>query len=325
MKRTLIVAAIATLSSSAALAQSVSIYGVLDASYGKSVVDDALKLKADFHSGGDDGSSQGNSTTRVGIKGSTDVGSGFKANFKFETGGITSDGQVNPGGAFFNRQAWVGLSGGFGEVRMGRQDSVPFQTGIDFDFNGACNALSSGGLAGAAPWLRGRQSRSLQYITPAMGGIKVQAGFVPKGNVAGAKDTLSAGVTYSTGPLSVAASGESKRTSAGTDFTAVMASFDLKVVKLAASYADGGKTAKGGSGKGFTAGISAPVAGFTFGAMYAKNSDTKGSAYEVFVNKEVLKSTYAYAEFGSADKKAMTALGLPDKGTGFAVGVIYVF
>jgi predicted porin len=321
MNKTLIVAAISALAAGGALAQSsYSIYGLIDASYGKAIVDDSLKIKSDFHSGGDDGSGQGNSTTRVGLKGSSDVGSGIKANFKFETGGITSNGEVNPGGYFFNRAAWAGLSGAFGEVRLGRQDSVPFQTGIDFDLNGASNGISSGGYANAAPWLRGRQSRSLQYISPTVGGVKAQIGFVPKGNVAGAKDTLSAAVTYSTGPLSLAATAESKRTTTGTNFAAIMGSYDFKVVKLTASYADGGKDAKG-----VNLGISAPVAGYTFGALYAKNSDTKGSAYELFVNKEVLKNTYAYAEVGGADKKAMTALGLPNKGTGYAVGVIFVF
>jgi predicted porin len=73
-----------------------TIYGLLDASYGKSLRGDSAGEKADFHSGGDNGSGEGNSTSRVGIKGSTDVGSGLKANFKLETGGITSSGEVNP-------------------------------------------------------------------------------------------------------------------------------------------------------------------------------------------------------------------------------------
>ena len=109
MKKSLVFAAVALLAG-AAQAQ-VAVYGLIDMSYGKSVVSDNLGQKADFHSGGDNGSGEGNSTTRLGVKGSTDVGSGLKANFKLETGGITSDGEVQPGGAFFNRQAWAGLSG----------------------------------------------------------------------------------------------------------------------------------------------------------------------------------------------------------------------
>lgn len=161
MKKTVISAAILMASAGAAQAQ-LSLYGLIDASYGKSLYSDIMGLKADFHSGGDNGSSEGNSTTRVGIKGAVDVGSGVKANFRFETGGITSDGEVNPGGAFFNRQAWFGFSGSFGEVRLGRQDSVSFQTMIDYDFNGASNGVSALGYTAVGPWLPGRQSRSLQ-------------------------------------------------------------------------------------------------------------------------------------------------------------------
>ncbi|MDP3037825.1 MAG: porin, partial [Rhodocyclaceae bacterium] len=68
-----------------------AVYGLVDISYGKNIADDAANKSARLHSGGDDGSSQGNSTTRVGLKGSTDIGSGLKANFKLETAGIDRD------------------------------------------------------------------------------------------------------------------------------------------------------------------------------------------------------------------------------------------
>ena len=308
MKRTLIALAVTMLSAGAAQAQ-FNLYGLIDLSYGKA--DPAAK--ADFHSGGDDGSGQGNSTTRVGIKGSTEVAKGIKANFKFETGGITMSGEVNPGGAFFNRQAWGGFSGDFGEVRLGRQDSVSFQTMIDFDFNGAANTVSALGLTGVGPWLPGRQSRSLQYISPTMGGLKVQLGVVPEGNQKGTKTVMSAGVTYTAGGLNVAVSGQSKETNKSENFASVAGSYDLGVVKVMASYADGGKNAKG-----VGIGAVAPIAGVNLGFIVGKNSDTKVGAYEVFVNSEVFKNTYAYADFGRVDKGSL-------KGNRYAVGAIYVF
>ena len=315
MNRTLIAAAVMTLAAGAAQAQ-LSIYGLIDLSYGKSIASDAAGDKADFHSGGDNGSGEGNSTTRVGLKGSTDVGSGFKANFNLETGGITSNGEVNPGGAFFNRQAWAGLSGSFGEFRLGRQDSVAFQTMAPYDFNGASNGIASGGYAAVATWLPGRQSRSLQYISPDMSGVKFHLGYVPEGNVVNGKNTFSAAVTYAAGPLSVSATGETKRVTGGEDFVSVAGSYDFGVAKLMLGYADGGKDVKGVS-----AGFVAPVAGFNIGAMLGKNSDTKTLAYEIFVNKEVLKGTYAYAEFGRSDKNTATSI----KGEGYAIGLIYTF
>lgn len=292
-----------------------TVYGLIDASYGKSVDDDVANRKADFHSGGDNGNGEGNSTTRVGLKGSYDVGSGMKANFKFETNGIQSDGHI--AAPFLNRAAWFGISGGFGELRLGRQDSIPFQTLVGFDVNGASNGLSSQQWSGMGQWiLRGRQSRSLQYISPTMGGVKVQVGFVPEGNVAGDKATASGALSYAAGPLAAAATFESKRTDTGSNYAAIAGSYDFGVLKIAAGYGDGGTDKKG-----LTLGVVAPVAGFNIGAQYAKNTDTKGSACELFVNKEFLKNTYGYAEIGRADKDSI----LGAAGTGFAVGVIYAF
>lgn len=307
MKKSLVFAAVALLAG-AAQAQ-VSVYGLLDASYGKSIALDAAGKKADFNSGGD---GEGNSVSRFGIKGSTDVGSGLKANFKLESGGITSDGNI--AGAVFGRQAWLGLSGAFGEVRLGRQDSVPFQVMAGYDFNGVSNGVSAMGYANAATWGRDRQSRSLQYLSPNFGGVTLQAGFVPEGNTVGGKNTFSLGATFATGPVSVSAAYESKRVDGGSDFASVSASYDLGVVKLAAGYADGGDNAKG-----VNLAVVAPIAGFNVGAILARNSDTKGKAVELFVNKEVLKNTYAYFEAGRADKKT----GLD--ATGYALGVIYTF
>ncbi len=347
MKKTVISAAILLASAGAAQAQ-LSIYGLIDASYGKSLLGDVfLGEKADFHSGGDNGSSEGNSTTRVGIKGAVDVGTGVKANFRFETGGITSEGDVNPGGAFFNRQAWFGFSGGFGEVRLGRQDSVSFQTMIDYDFNGASNGVSALGYTLTGPWLPGRQSRSLQYISPNMGGFTAHLGLVPKGNRGtGAKSVFSAGVKYGSGPLSVAASVQTKDSSDGENFMSVAGSYDFKVAKVMLGYSNGGdfdpvKSAAAnapiGTGQGISAGFVAPIGNVNVGLLVAQNTDDelKLRGVEFFVNSEVFKNTYAYFEVGNwkTSKNANplapvfgTNPALAKRsGTGFAAGVIFTF
>lgn len=307
----------------------VTVYGLIDMSYGKNE-NVSPTQKADFHSGGDDGNSQGNSTTRFGIKGSTDIGSGVKGNFKLESNGITSDGAVN--NPFFGRQAWIGGSGSFGEVRLGRQDSVPFQTMIDFDFNGAANAASALGNSLIAPWMapRGRQSRSLQYISPNYGGLTVQAGFQPEDHTnLATKANVSVGVKYVTGPLAVAGAVETKRTDTGKDFMSVAVSYDLKVVKLMGSYASSGAVdvttpANGGSGKGLGFGVVAPVAGFNIGAHVGKNTDdnNKLTAVELFANREIFKNTYAYLDLGRLENKTPTP---SVKNNVYALGVIYVF
>jgi predicted porin len=335
MKKTLISAALALGFVGAAQAQ-MTLYGLIDMSYGKSLFSEAFvgSTKADFHSGGDNGSSEGNSTTRVGIKGSTEVAKGIKANFKFETGGITSNGTVNEDpftgqtGAFFNRQAWAGFSGEFGEVRLGRQDSVSFQQMIDFDFNGASNGVSAGGYSGVGVWLPGRQSRSLQYITPGMGGFGAQIGFQPKGNGGpGAVNVFSAGAKYASGPLAVGATLETKRVSGGKGFSSVAGSYDFGLAKVMLGYANGGKIADGGSGDGLTVGFNVPVAGWNIGAHVSNNRD-KGAeivSTEVWVNTELFKGTYLYAEAGNWKSDQITIANGKKKANAYAVGVIWTF
>ncbi len=320
MKKVLAVAALLGLAG-AAQAQ-VTIYGLIDMSVGQNEY--LGEKNAQIHTGGDDGSSQGNSTTRIGFKGTTVVAPGVKANFQLETNGITSNGDIPA--PTFNRQAWAGFSGSLGEVRVGKQDSVAFQTMIGFDFNGAANAASAQGVSGAGTFFGaagpgGRRERSLQYISNDLGGLKIQAGMQLKGDTVpgplGAKDSFAIGVTYTAGPLAVAYTGESKRFEAGADFNAVAGSYDLGVAKIMLGYADGGVGAKGA-----TIGVTAPIAGFNVGGIFTKNNDTQRMATELFVNKEIFKGTYAYFDYGNADKFGPTAS--ESKNT-YALGVIYTF
>ena len=319
-------AAIALAFAGAAQAQ-VAIYGLVDMSVGKNEIVDGKTAKTDIHSGGDDGQSQGNSTTRIGVKGSFDVDKDVKANFKFETNGITSNGEVN-GPAFFNRQAWLGFSHAkMGEVRVGRQDSIPFQVMGQFDFNGQSNGATSA-YSNVGVWATGRQSRSLQYISPEMSGFKAHLGYVPRGdNLEGGaasantgddntRGVASAAVTYSgIKNLVIGASHEGKKTVVGEDFNSVAATYDFGFLKAMAGYTDAGLNATGP-----TLGVTAPVAGFTMGAHVAQNKDTKAKALELFINREIFKNTYAYAEALRLDNKA-PAVDL----NSYAVGVIFVF
>ena len=167
--------------------------------------------------------------------------------------------------------------------------------------------------------MRGRQTQSLQYISPSFGGgLKAQVGFAAKEDgVDDSKSSTSAALTYTAGKFAASVTGETKRANAGfydSSFTAVAGSYDFDIVKIMAGYADGGTDRRGTS-----LGIVAPVAGFNIGMMYGKNRDTKDAATEFFVNREIFKNTYAYLDYGHVDfndtsgKKA------------YAVGLIYVF
>ncbi len=314
MLKKLIPAAAVLALAGAAQAQ-VSVYGLLDLSYGKSLADDATNKKANIHSGADNGGSQGNSVSRVGIKGTTDLAPGIKGNFKLETGGIDLDGKVNGGdGPFFYRQAWAGVTGGFGEVRVGRDDDVIFQTFIGFDMNGAANMASAGGNTGLGILGNGRVSRQVQYISPAFGGFSAHVAHAPQDSeIVGAKAFSSFALKYTAGALSLALANEGKRTSTDEANMLYAGSYDFGVAKLAVMNSQ----TKGAKGTQY--GISAPVAGLTVGMQYAKNSSNKDKGTEFFVNKEIFKNTVAYMDIGS--KKAANGT----KTNGYAVGAIYVF
>jgi predicted porin len=335
MKKTLIAAAALMAMAGAAQAQ-VSLYGLIDLSYGKSLLSDLQERKADFHSGGDNGSSEGNSTSRVGVKGSMDMGGGTKVNFRLETSGIQSDGGLN--GSAFGRQMWAGFSGGWGEIRLGRQDSVPFQTMIDFDFNGASNGVSSGAYSGVGAFNRGRQNKSLQYISPNMSGLTAHLGFVPKGNGCDSesdcdhdKPVFSGGVKYAAGPLAVAAVYEGERYKDDKSrFWSVAGSYDFGVAKAMISYANGGDVDNNGTGKGWGIGAVAPIGNVNVGAIFHRNQDLLDGirSWEVFANTEIFKGTYLYAEYGNWKSKENAIIDettVDTKATGFAVGVIFTF
>jgi predicted porin len=324
MLKKLIPAAALLALTGAAQAQ-VSIYGLVDLSYGKNeTLATANDRKATLHSGGDNGGSQGNSVTRVGLKGSMDVGSGLKGNFKLESGGIDMDGKVNNGDAFFDRQAWAGLSGGFGEVRVGRQDSVVFQTSIAFDLNGASNAACATCNSGIANGVlgKGRYSRQIQYIAPTVNGFTVQVGYAAIDTAAAVAATSKAagavGVTYAAGPLTLAAATEAARVTGGSSSSVYAGSYDFGVAKVALSYTPS-KNSDGVDAKGTMIGVVAPIAGYNVGMQYAKNSDTKAKGTEFFVNKEVLKNTSVYFDYGIKKE-----VGVESKNT-YALGAIYVF
>jgi len=348
MKKTLIAAAALLAVAGTANAQ-VAIYGLMDVSVGQGLLDNITAANGqkfhlscatgltpgekdvNFHSGGDNCSSEGNSTTRIGFKGGYEVAPGMKANFKLETGGIESSGKVNNDGSFFNRQAWFGFSSNYGEVRFGRQDSVAFQMMNGYDFNGASNGVSALTFTGVAPYAPGRQSRSLQYISPGFSGFTAQAGLQLKDTTANpnAKDVIALSGKFEQGPISAGVSYQSKAASTGKDFSSIAGSYDFKVVKVMASYTQGGEIANGGTGSGYGLGITAPVAGFNIGAIYGTNDDdlAKIKAYELFINKEIFKNTYAYGEYGDW-KGDLSAFGPgtgDSKAKGFAIGVIYVF
>jgi predicted porin len=147
-----------------------------------------------------DGNSQGTGTSRIGFRGTEDLGGGMKANFVLEMGIRVDDGcaTVNnltpatagaPAGAaattncqssgdsganLFGRNAWGGVSGGFGEVRIGRQVLGSFAVQGNSGASGSSNGLYDMTTASLSAMGGVRFSDALTYISPDFGGFRGQ-------------------------------------------------------------------------------------------------------------------------------------------------------
>ncbi len=101
---------------SASAQTAVTLYGVLDAGI------DVQSPSSSSTAGNQSSLQSGISTpSRIGIKGVDDVGASLKVLFEIEAGVQIDRGDSSVPGTLFNRASWVGLSGDFGTVLVGRQ------------------------------------------------------------------------------------------------------------------------------------------------------------------------------------------------------------
>ena len=108
MKKIALVAALAAVSAAPAFAQSVTLWGRLNTSVESQKVGSAdriIKVQ--------------NNSSRLGLRGTEDLGGGLKAGFNLEHGLDSDTGAASGGTTFWSRQANVELSGAFGTVRLG--------------------------------------------------------------------------------------------------------------------------------------------------------------------------------------------------------------
>ncbi len=177
MKKSLI--ALAALAATGAFAQSsVTIGGMVDQAYYSVTQKSPDGTKNTKQSGFGEGSWAG---SRIRFSGSEDMGGGLKANFWLEQGIAVSDGSgfnyrnggngpqflTGPAMTQQNRQSYVGLSGGFGEIRLGRVYAAGYDmwtnTGhINGEYTGTTQATF--GLAS--------RTKGLSYESPKFGDFR---------------------------------------------------------------------------------------------------------------------------------------------------------
>lgn len=107
---------------SAAHAQTqVTVYGIVDAAVARTTNADAAGNALTKVS-----SLSGSLPSRIGFRGSEDLGGGLSAVFALESGFNPDTGVSGQGGRLFGRQAWIGLKGNWGTLQVGRILNMTF-------------------------------------------------------------------------------------------------------------------------------------------------------------------------------------------------------
>lgn len=180
----------------AALAQALTVYGLVDAA----IVGER---------GGKDGSltklvGGAASTSRIGFKGSEDLGGGLSAFFILETGIKLDSGQVDAAGSIFNRQALVGLKGGFGAVALGRQYTPYHNTLVQVvdPFNTGYAGTAKNLFPHAGSNIR--TSNTVSWASPRLHGADLELAYsAGEQSDASARRQLGGAIGYAAGPLTV--------------------------------------------------------------------------------------------------------------------------
>jgi predicted porin len=347
MKKSLIVlAALGAFAGVASAQSSVTLFGIIDLSVNS------------FKNGTVKSTQMSNSqlnSSRLGFRGTEDLGGGLSAGFWLEGSANADVGSAGGGnnlkanvtnGAFFERRSTVSLtSATLGELRLGRDYTNSFLTVATFDAYGAngfgniLNLYASGAAGmGSGAGTAVRANNMIGYFLPgALGGVYGSAQFA-LGEGVGTAAAADAGTTqdrfnkyegfrlgYAAGPFDI--SGGFSKTETGVDDYKTMnigASYNLGVAKIIGAY----DQRKFGVKKYITTGISAsvPLGQGEFRASYARGNASGGGTdandstlfgMEYIYNMS--KRTAIYTQYGQVSNKG-TAAASVGGGLGSAAG-----
>ena len=346
MKKYLVALAALAIVGTASAQSSVTLYGVADVWVGQTSETTAPATQATkqivMGSGGYNGS-------RWGLRGSEDLGGGLKANFQLESGFNIDTGAFasNSTGGLFGRQAYVGLSGGFGAINFGRQytayddarGAANANNVLDTDFTPVGAVYGFGQVGDYAS----RTNNTIKYASPSFGGVSGALTYAlgeNKTSVATATQTVAASssvaghVKYVNGPLGVFVGFQNEKTKTPapndtTKFASIGANYDLGVVRLSAGFQNAKlSTAKDNE---FHFGVAVPFGPVTASLGFASTKGKvgsvdgdKGTGFGITANYELSKRTAAYV--GAKSVKEETSGGANiTKSSLFAVGVRHRF
>ena len=318
MKKSLMALACASAFAGSANAQSLTTYGIVDMGFvaesGGTVVKSQEKITSGAQSG-----------TRLGFKGTEDLGSNMKALFVLETGIAADQGGFGYNTDFtknlaFARQGFVGLQNDAGTFTLGRQYTPFFLT-----LNAVADPFASG-LAGNAqnliPHTGIRMNNAVKYVSPIFSGVSAELAYGFGESTAGvdrAGRNVGGSIGYSDRALNIRlayhrANDPAAATSERRDSSTMLAAnYNFEVAKVFAAYSDNDqRTVTNGSAKGksrdFLIGVSVPYGNHTFIASYINKNNRSASNWDAHqiglgYTYALSKRTNLYAAWANIDNK----------------------
>ena len=319
-----------------ALAADVQLYGLVDLGLNWTQVDNGKTTTDSFGMG-----SGQNSGSRFGLKGTEDLGNGYKVGFNLENSFKADDGALDKGSRLFHRESLLFVQTPFGEISAGRTGALDAGTG-------RYNLMGSGATAIGTGWdkvgcssdvLLGTGSRmdnTLTFKSPNMAGFTVLAqASLKKDNTSktdgeeGSSDAeryYGLGVTYGVGAFNTglvvsqadygraAVNGNNPQNDDDMLTVSGFVNYDFGMIKpmFAAQYWDGGKDYDGAASVNITSD--------------KKNYATKGYGLVVGATAPVvggtLKVTAGWNDYETLFETAQDGNG---EGNNFMVGVGYEY
>lgn len=293
----------------------------------------------------------GYNPSRLGVRGTEDLGGGLAASFWLEGALSTDDG--TPAGLMFRRRSTVSLSGNWGELRLGRDYVPSFWNDTIFDPFGT-NGVGSSIIfrteltTTAAPFAAGvaannpsyvRSDNSVAYFLPAnLGGVYGQATYAfhekPSDTGQQAGRYLGGRLGFASGPFNVAAGygdvrGASPTTAASPDVKTwnVGGQWDTGFARLLAEYSHVkyGIVGADHDQDGWLVGTLVPVGAGEIRASYGHvkstgGSDPRSSQWAAGYVYNLSKRTALYATYAHIGNSNGAALTVSSTSTGKPVG-----
>ena len=272
--------------------------------------------------------------SRLGFRGTEDLGGGLAATFNLESGISPDTGTANGGGTFWNRGSTVGMKGSFGAVTIGRQWNV------NDDVMG--NYFIYGGYAAFRytefDWLSDLVNNSIKYVSPTISGFQFEA-------LAGLSEgtpprTFELAGTYSGGPFKASLTyhlEQNKNTGRNNKLTSAGASYAFDPVKLRFGYSRSAYDAAGYlTASSYDLGVdfqfSAPGSiSLDYVARDQKGTSNDSHFFRVLGTYYLSKRTFLNANVVLLSNKGTASehffgTGAPGKGQNvFTVGVSHLF